>query len=184
MGATEAAAYDAEGDALRISAPIRKWKGMGFLRGFAGIGKEVLPKGRMSLPSAAFHEAASEGLEEVEDEAERKRRAAYIAAVEGKLREVQAEAIAGHFQMAALGRLADAALGLFVIALTVGLLVRMGPFHPITFAFLTLFAVKLVFMHFSVTKMLGEANVAFLAEPSQIDLPWDRVERASQEESA
>lgn len=172
MVASDGAAYDAEGDARRLSVPIRKWKGMGFLRGFAGIRQEVLPKGKMSLPSAAFHEAAVEGLVDVGDEAERKRRNAYIAAVEARLRETQAEAIAGHFRMAALGRIADVALGLFVIALTAGLVVRFGPFHPLTFVFLLLFAGKLAFMHFSVVKMLKEANVAFLSDPSQIPLPW------------
>lgn len=172
MEVSEAGAYDAEGDAWRISASMRKWKSIGFLRGFAGIREEVLPKGKMSLPSAAFHEAASEGLDGIEDTAEQGRRKAYIATVESRLREIQAEAISGHFRMAALGRMADMALGLFVIGLTAGLLIRLGPFDPLTFAFLVLFAAKLGFMHISVVRMLRKANVAFLVDPSQIALPW------------
>lgn len=172
MNAEPTAKYDAGADAERLLVTIRKWAGMGFLRGFAGIRQEILPKGKMSLPSAAFHEAAVAGLDELTDEAEVARRRAYIDEVESKLRETQASAINEHFRKAALGQVADAALGFFVIALTIGLLWRVGPFNPLTFVFLILFAAKLAFMHFTVRKMLNAATKAFKSHPDDIVLPW------------
>lgn len=172
MGERTSVAYDAEMDAEKLSVPMKKWARMGFLRGFAGVRGEVLPKGKMSLPSAAFHEAATRGLQDIGNPDEFERRHVYISAVESKLREVQAEAISDHFRKAALGRAADFALGFMVIALTAGLIVRLGAFHPLTFVFLILFAAKLLFMHLSVRGMLNAANAAFKTQASEVRLPW------------
>lgn len=177
MGAEPKATYNAKSDAEKLSASMKKWASIGFLRGFSGIREEVLPKGKMNLPSAAFHEAATRDIETVTDEMERMRRLSYIAAVEAKLREAQAEYINAHFTKAAFGQAVDMALGLAVIAMTVGLIVRVGAFHPLTFAFLVLFALKLVFMHFTVRHMLKAASKGFRSEASEISLPWDTSER-------
>jgi len=169
--------YDAENDAEKLSEPMRKWAQVGFMKGFAGVRGEVLPKGRVSLPSAAFHDAATEGLDQVSPE-EAERRKAYIAAVEARLREVQAKSIQDHFMRAAWGRVADLAVGVLVVVLTIGLIVRVGAFHPVTFVFLVLFAAKLAFMQLSVRRFLKVADEAFNQQADRIRLPWKEAEEA------
>lgn len=163
--------YDAERDAEELASPMRRWARIGFMRGFAGIRAEVLPKGKVSLPSAAFHAAATKGIEEVGEE-EAARRHAYISAVESKLRKVQATSIQDHFVKATLGQVADIAIGILVLSLTIGLIARFGPFHPVTFVFLVLFAMKLGFMQLSARRFLKAADEAFNQQAEDIRLPW------------
>lgn len=169
--------YDAVKDAEELAEPMRRWARIGFMKGFAGVRTEVLPKGRVSLPSAAFHDAATKGLDEVEEE-EAARRRAYIAAVEARLREVQAQSIQQHYARSVMGRIADFALGLMVVALAVGLIFRFGAFHPVTLAFLVLFAAKLAFMQVSVRRFLKVADEAFNQQADRIRLPWRDAEEA------
>lgn len=163
--------YNAEKDAEKLSEPMRRWARIGFMRGFAGIRGEMLPRGKVSLPSAAFHAAATQGIDEVGEE-EAARRRIYIAVVEARLREVQAESIHDHFMKAAWGQIADFGVGVLVVVLTVGLLVRVGPFEPITFAFLLLFALKLGFMQLSVRRFVKVAEEAFNHQADRVRLPW------------
>ena len=73
---------------------------------------------------------------------------------------------------AAWGRVADLAVSTTTSAPTVGLLVRVGPFHPVTFAFLVLFAAKLAFMQLSVRRFLRVADEAFNQQADKVRLPW------------
>lgn len=167
-----AGGYDAAGDAERLAAPMRKWARIGFMRGFSGIRGEVLPKGKMKLPSAAFHEAASKDIPEGATDDENLARIAYVEAVEARLREVQAKAINDHFRKAALGQAADVAVGLLFLGLGIGLIVRVGPYHPVTLVLIGLFAVKLLFMHLSVRRLLRIAQAAFKTQADDIVMPW------------
>jgi hypothetical protein len=46
--------YDSDIIVEQLSAPMKKWAKMGFMRGFVGLRTEALPKGKMVLPSAAL----------------------------------------------------------------------------------------------------------------------------------
>lgn len=167
--------YNSDVLVSQLSAPMKKWAEMGFMRGFAGVRTEVLPKGKMVLPSAAFNELAKRSLREGEPNPEEfEIRTAYVAEVDQKLREMQGEAINRHFKFAAIGQMVDIGMALGILALIAGLLIRVGPFHPLTMALIFLLAIKLLFVRHSARRLLNIAQDAFKAKADKIRLPWTK----------
>lgn len=165
--------YDSDEIVSQLSAPMKKWAAMGFMRGFAGLRTEALPKGKMVLPSAAFNEIAQQTLKEGDPtDEEIQVRKTYVAEVDQKLREMQGEAINRHFKFAAIGQSVDIMMAIAIVALVVGLLVRVGAYHPLTISLIFLLAVKLLFVRHSAKRVLNIAQAAFKSKADQIRLPW------------
>lgn len=165
--------YDSDHIVSQLSAPMKKWAEMGFMRGFVGLKTEALPKGKMVLPSAAFNEVASKfignGMPTNEELALRKK---FIAEVDQKLREMQGDAINRHFKFATIGQFVDILMALVITMLIIGLLIRVGPYHPVTMGLITLLGVKLLFVRHSAKRVLDLAQSAFKSKADQIRLPW------------
>ena len=165
--------YNSDDIVSQLSVPMQKWAAMGFMRGFAGIRSEVLPKGKMILPSAAFTEIAKNAVSDGNpSEEELEIRKAYVADVDLKLRQMQGDAINKHFKFAAIGQLFDIGMAVGILALIAGLLIRVGPMHPLTMSLIFLLAVKLLFVRHSAKRVLNIAQVAFKSKADKIRLPW------------
>lgn len=165
--------YEIAEDVTLISAPMAKWAGLGFLRGFASIRNELLPKGSSKLPSAAFQEKATAHLlDNNPDEHERSRRVAYINRVEQELREREEQAVHKHYIHSIWGQITDLIMACGLLALIIGLLCIKGAFHPLTLIFISLLIVKILFMHWTIRGIINVARSAFRAEKSDITLPW------------
>jgi hypothetical protein len=165
--------YDSDIIVEQLSAPMKKWAKMGFMRGFVGLRTEALPKGKMVLPSAAFNEVALKAIDEGKPTYEEMTlRTRFVAEVDQKLREMQGEAINRHFKFATIGQFVDIVMAIGITILIVGLLIRVGPYHPITMALVPLFGVKLLFVRHSAKRVLNIAQQAFKSKADQIGLPW------------
>lgn len=167
--------YDAMGDATALAAPLRKWARIGFLRGFSGIRKEILPMGEMVLPSKAFSEVAWESLATIPHEGpEYEARHGYIIAVEEILRQRQTQFVEDHYRNSVWGHVCDFLLALVFIGLMVALLMTVGPFSSLTLILLSLIGVKIFFLQISVRRAIGIAQSAFKFSKEDIKLPWNR----------
>lgn len=173
------APYDADAGAKALSAPMSAWAKSGFLRGFAGVHGETLPRGQVHLPSTAFLDAVTERLGEGSpDEREMERRLAYMEAVIERLHDIQSKCIRSHYRAASWGRVADFAMALMVLGLMAGLFHRVGVYHPLTAMFLVLFATKLGFMHYAARRAVKLARSAFRPSKDEVRLPWDGPQAA------
>lgn len=165
--------YDAKKDIGILSENMRKWASLGFMRGFAGLRSELFPIGQTTLASAAFLEVAQHqmtaGSPDVDEQARRK---AYIEAVEGGLRECQVDSVHRHHLHAILGQIADLLMAMALLAIIFGLIYVKGAFHPLTLTFISLLAVKILFMHWTIRKIVNVAKAAFMTNSDDIKLPW------------
>lgn len=176
---TKTDGYDPSEKAEDLIAPLRRWAKFGFLRGFAGIRKEIVPEGEMVLPSKAFMEAARENLKDLDDKSQEFReRMRYVTEVEAILRRQQRELIDAHWRNSLLGHVGDLLLALVFVALMVALVVKVGPFSWLTIGLIGLIGIKILFLQVSVNKALRIAQKAFMFEKSNIAFPWDDVHQA------
>jgi hypothetical protein len=166
--------YDAKGDANALAAPLRKWARIGFLRGFSGVRREILPMGAMVLPSKAFSEVAWESLEQTpSDTPEYEERHRYILDVEEILRQRQTQFVEDHYRNSVWGHVCDFLLAMLFAVLMVELLLTVGPLSVLTLVLLALIGVKIVFLHVSVRRAIRIAQSAFQVSHEDIKLPWD-----------
>ena len=176
---TVASRYDAQGDAVALSAPLRKWARIGFLRGFSGVRKEILPVGEMVLPSKAFSEVAWENLASIPHEtpeyAERHR---YVMEVEEILRQRQTQFVEDHLRSSMWGHVCDFLLALLFLGLMAGLMFTVGPYSHLTLSLLGLIAMKILFLQISVRRAIGIAQSAFQFSREDVKLPWETEPRA------
>lgn len=163
--------WDAAAAAEALAAPLRAWAWTGFLRGFSGTRKEVLPLGSMRLPSKAFTEVAMAEIEGASGE-EYEARHRYILEVEEALRRKQNEFIRLHYRNTVWGHAADFALGLTMAGLMIGLICRVGPYSPVTPILMGLIALKGAFLHCSVKRAIRIADRAFDVRNEDVLLPW------------
>jgi hypothetical protein len=174
MPETKKIIYDAKTDAALFAESLRAWAKLGFLRGFAGVRSEIIPGGKMTLPTAAFHRIATESLEEgAPDKVEIERRRLYISDVSTMLSEHQSFYIDQHYKGFILGHVVDIVVGLAVIAIMAGLFYTYGPFHPIPLALVGLLGVKLIFLFLSVRRMIKIAQNTFTSKAAMIRIPWN-----------
>jgi hypothetical protein len=167
--------YDALGDATALAAPLRKWARIGFLRGFSGIRKEIVPIGEMTLPSKAFSEVAWESLASIpHEDPEYEARHQYIMAVEEILRQRQTQFVEDHYRNSVWGHVCDFILAFVFVGLMVGLLMTVGPFSSLTLVLLMLIGIKIVFLQISVRRAIGIAQSAFKFSKDDIVLPWNK----------
>lgn len=175
MEADVTSRYDSRRDAALLAAPLGKWARIGFLRGFAGIRKEILPVGAMALPSKVFAEVAYESLETVPRESEEyAARLAYINEVEEILRGKQNEFVENHYVNSIWGHVGDFVTAVMFVALGWALIATVGPFDHLTLFLLALMGIKIMFLQVSVHRAIGIAQQAFQTRREQIVLPWDR----------
>jgi hypothetical protein len=175
MSSETAGAYDAQADAKVLAAPLKKWAWVGFLRGFSGFRKSMLPVGRFILPSTAFSEVAYASIDRERDgEEEYERRLAYIMAVEEILAGKQSEFVLNHYKNTIRGHVADFLLALLFVVLGGLLIYRVGPFSPLTWTMLSLIGIKIIFLQVSVRRAIGIAQDAFQAKKEDIVLPWTK----------
>lgn len=168
--------YDAMEDATALAAPLRKWARIGFLRGFSGIRKEILPMGEMVLPSKAFAEVAWESLDSIPHEsAEYEKRHRYVLEVEEILRQRQTQFVEDHYRNSVLGHVCDFLLALVFMALMAALIMTVGPFSSLTLSLLSLIGIKILFLQISVRRAIGIAQAAFKVSRDDIRLPWDKA---------
>jgi hypothetical protein len=166
--------YDAKGDAALFAESLRSWAKLGFWRGFAGVRSEIIPGGKMTLPSQAFHKKANEFLELGSPDAEElKRREYYMDEVIAMLTSHQQHYIDQHYKRFILGHIVDVIVGLVVIALMAGLFYTYGPFHPVPLSLVGLLGVKLIFLFLSVRRMIKIAQNTFTSKAAMIRIPWD-----------
>lgn len=171
--------FDAEKDADALGAPLAKWARLGFMRGFSGIRKEVLPEGAMTLPSKAFGEAAASSMSVIGlPEGERTRREAYVEDVQERLRVLQNGYIQAHYRNSLWGHVADFVMALLIVALTVTLLWEFGVFSHYALFLVFLLAAKTIFLRVSVIRAFKIAQTAFKTNPASIVLPWDADKRS------
>nr|WP_250808363.1 hypothetical protein [Neorhizobium tomejilense] len=165
--------YDAQKDAAALAAPLKKWARLGFLRGFSGIRKEMLPLGQMSLPSKAFSEVAWESLSATPaDTPEYKERHRYVMEVEEILAQRQTRFVEDHIRNFFLGKLCDIFMALVFAALMIGLVLQVGAFSGLTLCLFALIFVKIFYLHVSVRRALGIAQAAFQCSRDDVRLPW------------
>lgn len=165
--------YDPIIDSERYAAPLQEWARLGYLRGFAGMRSDLGPKGKMSLPSAAFHQAAMASIDTPPGDPEEMRaRRTYVEAVEANLMEIQSEVIDDHYAKAMRGWVMDFIVG--VISLGICLLAwwQLGLYHPLTIALLVLISLKTIIIQYVVRRMIAGTMKAFAAKTSDIRLPW------------
>ncbi|MCS4088416.1 hypothetical protein [Rhizobium sp. BK176] len=166
--------YDAMGDATTLAAPLRKWARIGFLRGFSGVRKEILPMGAMILPSKAFGDVAWESLNSISHEGEEyEARHRYVLEVEEILRQRQSQFVEDHYRNSVWGHICDFLLALVFVGLMIGLLTSVGPLSPLTIGLLSLIGIKIIFLHVSVRRAIRIAQSAFQFSRDDIKLPWD-----------
>ncbi|MDW9481771.1 hypothetical protein GOB57_24285 [Sinorhizobium meliloti] len=165
--------YDAMGDANALAAPLSKWARIGFLRGFSGIRKEILPMGEMVLPSKAFSGVAWESLESIpHGGAEYEARHRYILEVEEILLQKQTQFVEDHYRNSMWGHVCDFVLALVFVVLMVALLMTVGPFSSLTLVLLALIGIKILFLQISVRRAIGIAQAAFQFSRDDVVLPW------------
>ncbi|MBY3432834.1 hypothetical protein HFN89_01420 [Rhizobium laguerreae] len=166
--------YDAQGDATALAAPLLKWARIGFLRGFSGVRKEILPVGAMVLPSKAFGDVAWESLGSLPHEGEEyEERHRYILEVEEILRQRQSQFVEDHYRNSVWGHVCDFLMALVFVGLMIGLLRTVGPYSPLTIGLLSLIGIKILFLHVSVRRAIRIAQSAFQFSRDDIKLPWD-----------
>lgn len=174
MPATKEIIYDAKTDAASFVGSLRSWAKLGFLRGFAGVRGEIIPGGKMTLPSSAFHRKATESLEVGSPDAdELQRRKQYMVEVSALLSEHQSFYIDQHYKRFILGHVVDIAVGLVVVGLMAGLFYTFGPFHPVPLSLAALLGVKLIFLFLSVRRMIKIAQHTFTSKAAMIRIPWE-----------
>lgn len=165
--------YDAQRDAAILVAPMRRWARIGFLRGFSGIRKEILPEGEMVLPSKAFSDVAWESLAEVsETSPEYAERHRYIMEVEEILRQRQTQFVENHLRNSMLGHVCDFLLALLLLGLMIALMVAVGPFSALTLSLFGLIGIKILFLQVSVRRAIDIAQAAFKFSREDVKLPW------------
>lgn len=165
--------YDPISDAERLAAPLQEWTRLGFLRGFAGMRSDLGPKGKMCLPSAAFHQAAFASLNSpVGDADEKAARLAYIKTVESSLTRIQTQAIDEHYAKATKGWITDLAVGLITLVICALAWWHLGLQHPLTISLVALISMKTIIIQLVVRRIIGDAMKAFAATTTDIRLPW------------
>jgi hypothetical protein len=165
--------YDATADSERYAAPLREWASMGYLRGFAGMRSDLGPKGKMTLPSAAFHQAAVASLETPPaDETEMSARREYVESVEANLMRIQSGVIADHYSKAQRGWIMDLAVGFLSAAICLIAWITLGLYHPVTISLLVLISAKTLIIQYFVRRMIIGSMGAFAAKTTDIKLPW------------
>jgi hypothetical protein len=179
MPATKEINYDAKVDAALFAESLRSWAKLGFWRGFAGVRSEIIPGGKMTLPSTAFHRKAMEILETGSPtDLELERRRQYVSEVSTILLEQQSFYIDQHYKRFILGHVVDVIVGLAVVALMAGLFYTYGPFHPVPLSLVGLMGVKLIFLFLSVRRMIKIAQNTFTSKAAMIRIPWDKESAA------
>ncbi|TLX16637.1 hypothetical protein [Rhizobium sp. MHM7A] len=174
MTTTKEIIYDSKADAALFAESLRSWAKLGFWRGFAGVRSEIIPGGKITLPSVAFHKKATEILELNSPDAEElKRREYYIDEVMAMLSLHQQHYIDQHYKRSILGHIVDVIVGLVMVALMGGLFYTYGPFHPVPLSLVGLMGVKLIFLFVSVRRMIKIAQNTFTSKAAMIRIPWD-----------
>lgn len=166
--------YDARSDADRLAAPLLHWSRLGFLRGFAGMRSDLGPKGRVVLPSAAFHEASLRAVGDpvaVGDD-EYRARLAYVNEVEAILQGIQSDVIADHYAKAKQGWAVDLAMGWLIVLLAVVSWYFFGMLHPLTISVLVVLPALSVAVQLVARHRIASAMKAFRMEASEIRMPW------------
>ena len=173
--------YDASGDAERLATPLRQWAKLGFIRGLVGLRSDIGPDGRMTLPSAAFHEAAASSIGDPEQigREEYEARRAYADAVEARLRDIQSDVIATHYRNVACGWVVDLVLGILYVLCAYLIGREFGALHVVTLAFISLIAIKTVLLQMTVRRLIKYSLATFQAESSTIRMPWQRSDGTS-----
>lgn len=167
--------YDAMADANALAAPLRKWARIGFLRGFSGVRKEILPMGQMVLPSKAFSVVAWESLDATpRDTPEYDERHRYILELEEILRQKQTQFVEDHYRNSVWGHICDFLLALVFVVLMIALMVKVGPFSSLTLALLALIGIKILFLQVSVRRAIRIAQDAFQFSLENVKLPWEQ----------
>jgi hypothetical protein len=138
---------------------------MGYLRGFAGMRSDLGPKGKLSLPSAAFHQAAMAALNIPPcDEPEMSARTAYVEAVEANLMRIQSVVIEDHYSKAQRGWI--------IVAISLIALYTLGLYHAVTISLLVLISLKTLIIQIFVRRMIVGTMIAFAAKTTDVRLPW------------
>jgi hypothetical protein len=166
-------AYDAVGDAARFAAPLKAWANIGFLRGFSGMRGAMIPEGQVSLPSAVFSEIAHSHLDDdgaAPDEIERRK--TYIQSVTSILTSKQSLYIDEHYRRTIQGHAVDFASAAIFVTVIIGLILEYGPYHPLALVLIGMIGVKMIFLSFSVRRMVKIAQSTFKRETHAIRLPW------------
>lgn len=165
---------DARRDAEALASPLASWARFGFLRGFSGMRKEILPDGAVVLPSKAFSVAAARSLSAMPaDDPRLDARKLYVSEVEETLRGLQTEAVEAHYRNTIWGHVCDLAMALVFVALMAALIVEVGPYSKLTIGLLALIAAKIIFLQYSVRRAVRIAERAFMVSDRDIGLPWD-----------
>jgi hypothetical protein len=167
--------YDAQADAERYAANLRRWASHGFLRGLAGGRKETIPAGATTLPSEAFHTFAEKALSEDRSVGEeRSLRERYFADVEAFLAAAQQEAVDLHHRLSLLGSLAD--IGISIVSLVAGyaLIQTVGAFTPATAIFLLALPTAFFMLSFGAKRVVNLSRMVFHAETEEFVLPWSQ----------
>lgn len=170
---TQHDAYDAQADAARFAEPLKAWANIGFLRGFSGMRGPMIPEGKVLLPTAVFAEIAHQHLSDGDatpDEIER--RNIYIQNVTDLLASKQAHYIDEHNRRTIQGHAVDFASAAAFAATIIGLISQYGPYHPLALVLIGLIGIKMIFLSFSVRKMVKIAQSTFRRETHTIRLPW------------
>jgi hypothetical protein len=146
---------------------------MGYLRGFAGMRSDLGPKGKLSLPSAAFHQAAMAALNIPPcDEPEMSARTAYVEAVEANLMRIQSVVIEDHYSKAQRGWIMDFVVGVLSVAISLIALYTLGLYHAVTISLLVLISLKTLIIQIFVRRMIVGTMIAFAAKTTDVRLPW------------
>lgn len=167
--------YNAQADAERYAANLRRWASHGFIRGLAGGRKETIPAGATTLPSEAFHIFAEAALAEDQSAGEeRALREKYFADVEAFLAAAQQEAVDRHHRMSLWGSFTD--IGISVVSLAAGyaLIQTVGAFHPATAIFLLALPTAFFMLSFGAQRVVNLSRMAFHAEAEEFVLPWSQ----------
>jgi hypothetical protein len=166
-------AYDAVGDAERFAEPLKAWAKFGFMRGFSGMRGAMIPEGQVSLPSAVFFEIANLHLTDDEaSPAEIERRKQYILSVTSILTSKQTLYIDEHYRRTIQGHAVDFASASIFVTVIIGLILEYGPYHPLVLVLIGMIGVKMIFLSFSVRRMVKIAQSTFKRETHAIRLPW------------
>ncbi len=125
------------------------------------------------MPSSVFRRMALERLDDGSpSEDEKARRQKYIDEVVTQLSVHQAHYIEEHYKRSIIGHIADFFTALIIASLIGGLFYTYGFFHPLALGLVALLGVKLLFLFFSVRRMIKIARNTFAAQTMSIVLPW------------
>jgi hypothetical protein len=165
--------YNAQADAERYAANLRRWASHGFIRGLAGNRKETIPAGATTLPSEAFHTFAEKALAvDTSVGEERALRERYFADVEAYLADAQQEAVEHHHKLALWGTVADIAISIISLVAGYGLIQTIGAFHPMTAVFLLALPTAFFMLSFGTKRVVTLSRLVFHAEAEEFSLPW------------